>query len=255
MQKARRLTTEAVVLRHMDLGEADRLLTLYTPHHGKLRALAKGVRKMRSRKAGHLISFARAKVLLAQGHDLYLLVQAEGLDLHPRLHEDLERFAQAAYVVELLDRFTFEGEAQPRAYHLLVDTLARLDQGERPTLSMRYYELHLLDLMGYRPQLFSCVACGATVQPEPQYFSAAQGGVLCPQCGPRFPEARPISLAALKYLRHLQRSQSFAQARRARPTAATCREMEAVLQAYLTFLLERRPNTTRFLRHVRGEGP
>ncbi len=252
MRPPRRLTTEAVVLRHWDLGEADRLFTLYTPHLGKLRALAKGVRKLRSRKAGHLISFARVKVLLAQGRELYILSQAEGLDLHPRLHEDVTRFAQAAYVVELLDRFTYEGESLPGAYRLLVDTLARLDQGDRPQLSLRFYEIHLLDFMGYRPQLFSCVACGVSIQPEPQYFSAEQGGVLCPKCGSRFREARPISLDALKYLRHLQRSHDFAQARRARPAPAVLQEMEAVLQEYLTYLLERRPNTARFLRHLQG---
>ena len=248
----RRITTEAVVLRSMDLGEADRLFVLYTPSLGKVRAVAKGVRKPRSRKAGHLISFARVKVLLARGRELETLIQAEGLDLHPHLHHDLERFAQAAYVVELLDRFTYEGESQPGAYRLLVDTLARLDRGERPALTLRYYELHLLDFMGYRPQLFTCVACGAVIQPEPQYFSAQQGGVLCPRCGPRFPDAQPISVEALKYLRHLQRS-PFAQARRARPAPAVGREMEQVLQRYLTTLLERQPNAARFLRRLHGE--
>ncbi len=251
MPKPRQITTEAVVLRSTELGEADRLLVLYTPRHGKLRAVAKGVRKPRSRKAGHLISFARAKVLLAQGRNLYILTQAEGLDLHPHLHHDLERFAQAAYVVELLDRFTYEGESQPSAYRLLVDTLSRLDRGERAELTLRYYELHLLDLMGYRPQLFACVACGAPIRPEPQYFSVEEGGVLCPKCGPRFRDARPISMEALKYLRHFQRS-DFAQARRARPTAQVWQEMEQVLQRYITTILERQPNTTRFLRRLRG---
>lgn len=250
----RRFTTEAVVLRSLDIGEADRLLSLYTPQYGKLRGLAKGVRKPRSRKAGHLISFARTRVLLAQGQNLFLITQAEGLDLHPNLHQDLQRFALAAYVVELLDRFTYEGEPQPRAYRLLVDTLARLDQGEPGDLTVRYYELHLLDLMGYRPELFHCLACGAVIQPEPQYFSAEQGGVLCPSCGSRFPEARPISLDALKYLRHFQRS-SFSQARRARPTAPVWVEMARVLQHYLTHILERRPNASRFLNHLHRQPP
>ncbi len=250
----RRFTTEAVVLRSMDMGEADRLLVLYTPHYGKLRGMAKGVRKPHSRKAGHLISFARTKVLLAQGQNLYIIAQAEGLDLHPNLHQDLERFALAAYTVELLDRFTYEGEAQPRAYHLLVDTLARLDRGESLDLTVRYYEIHLLDIMGYRPQLFRCVACDAVIQPEPQFFSVEQGGVLCPRCGPRHPEAQPISVPALKYLRHFQRS-DFTQALRARPAPAVWTEMERTLQRYITHILERRPNTRRFLNHLHEPPP
>ena len=250
MSIPRRFTTEAVVLRSLDIGEADRLLFLYTPQFGKLRGLAKGVRKPHSRKAGHLISFARTRVLLAQGQNLYLITQAEGLDLHPHLHQNLERFALAAYVVELLDRFTYEGESQPGAYRLLVDTLARLDQGEHPDLTVRYYELHLLDIMGYRPQLFRCVTCGAVIQPEPQFFSAEQGGVLCPRCGPHHPEARPISLEALKYLRHFQRS-DFNQARRARPTPPVWAEIERTLQHYITHILERRLNARHFLNHLK----
>ncbi len=147
-------------------------------------------------------------------------------------------------------------EAPPQAqeqFRRAAFTLARLDQGERAALTLRYYELHLLDFMGYRPQLFTCVACGALIRPEPQYFSVAQGGVLCPQCGVHFQDARPISVEALKYLRHLQRS-PFAQARRARPTAQVWQEMEQVLQRYITTILERQPNTARFLRRLRGTG-
>jgi hypothetical protein len=88
---------DAVVLRHSDYGEADRLLTLYTREQGKLRAIAKGVRKIQSRKAGHLEPFTRVALMLARGHDLWIVTQAETLNSFQPLREDLGRMSQAAH--------------------------------------------------------------------------------------------------------------------------------------------------------------
>src|SRR5512136_3333508 len=99
---------EAIVLRHMDWGEADRLLWLFTRETGKIRAVAKGVRKPRSRKSGHLEPFTRVNLLLAQGRDLPIITQAEMIESHLPLRENLRRMGYAAYIVELLDRFTYE---------------------------------------------------------------------------------------------------------------------------------------------------
>jgi len=152
--------TEAVVLRRGEFGEADRILTAYSPEHGKLRLVAKGVRKARSRKAGHLEPFTRVELQIARGHDLDVITQATALDLHTGLHRDLERFGYAAYVVELMDRFTVqEGDARG-LYRLLVDTLERLNEPSQPAAVVDYYQLRLLDLLGYRPELFRCLGCG-----------------------------------------------------------------------------------------------
>jgi DNA repair protein RecO (recombination protein O) len=247
----RSFRAEAVVLRHSDWGEADRLLILYTRELGKVRAVAKGVRRLRSRKAGHLEPFTRVKLLLARGRDLLIVTQAETVDAYLPLREDLLRTGYAAYVVELLDRFTYEeGENRP-LYSLLTDTLARLATGEEPWPAARYYEVRLLDLLGFRPELFQCVHCHNEIKAEDQYFSAQLGGVLCPRPGCRSaaPDARPVSLAALKYLRHYQRS-TYAEAARARVEAGQRAEMEALLQHYLTYLLERGLNTPAFLREI-----
>ncbi len=249
-QTERTLRVEAVVLRHSDWGEADRLLGLFTREQGKLRAVAKGARRVRSRKAGHLEPFTRVTLMLARGRDLWIVTQADTVDAYLPLREDLERIAHASYVVELLDRFTYEEGANRPLYQLLVETLARLTELDNPFLALRYYEIRLLDLLGFRPQLVNCVHCGELIQPQDQYFSALLGGALCPRCGPQEPTARPVSMLALKYLRHLQRS-SFGEARRAQVNAAVRQEMETLLQYYLTYLLERALNTPAFLREVR----
>ncbi len=247
----RSLRVEAVVLRHTDWGEADRLLVLYTREQGKLRAIAKGARRLRSRKAGHLEPFTRVALLLARGRDLWIVTQAEALESFLALREDLLRTGYAAYVVELLDRFIYEEGPNPALYQLLVETLQRLAGGEDVFTAVRFYEIRLLDLMGFRPELFQCVQCRAEIQPVDQFFSAAQGGVLCPRCGPFHQDARPVSMPVLKYLRHFQRS-VYAQARRTHPEPAVREEMEALLQFYLTHLLERKLNTQDFMRQIRS---
>jgi len=254
MSKARTLRVEAVVLRHSDWGEADRLLVLYTREAGKMRAVAKGARRLRSRKAGHLEPFTRVALMLARGRDLWIVTQAQTVSAYLSLREDLLRTGYAAYVVELLDRFTYDEGENLSLYTLLYTTLERIDAGEDLFLVARYYELRLLDLLGFRPELFHCVLCRRAVQPVDQFFSALLGGVVCPNCAghPNAAGARPVSTNALKYMRHFQRS-SYAEARRAQVPLPVRSEIEALLQFYLTYLLERALNTPAFLREVRRE--
>ncbi len=242
---------EAVVLRHSDWGEADRLLTLYTREKGKVRAIAKGARKVRSRKAGHLEPFTRVTLQLARGRDLLIVTQAETLDAYQPLREDLLKIGYAAYVAELLDRFTYEDESENRTiFRLLTETLSRISNEPDPWLALRYYEVHLLNHLGFRPQLFSCANCKAEIQPVDQYFSASQGGVLCPKCGVGLPGVWEVSLDALKYLRHFQRS-TYREAKRARPLAAIQNEVESLMQRNFTYLLERELNTPGFIKQIK----
>jgi len=247
--RERSLRVEAVVLRHNDWGEADRLLGLFTRELGKVRAIAKGVRKPRSRKAGHLEPFSRVSLLLARGRDLYIVTQAQTIKPYSSLRADLILLGYAAYIVELLDRFTYEEGENLALFRLLTNTLDRISAQSGPQLAVRYYEIHLLDLLGFRPKLFNCARCEKDIQPENQYFSATEGGVLCPKCGHGTPGVRPISMPALKYLRHMQRS-NFSHAARAHIPAEIYREMEVLIQHYLTYLLERNLNSPAFIRQM-----
>jgi DNA repair protein RecO (recombination protein O) len=251
MAEQRSFRVEAVVLRHADWGEADRLLTLYTRERGKVRAIAKGARKIRSRKAGHLEPFTRVTLQLARGHDLFIVTQADTLDAYLPIHENLVKTSHAAYVVELLDRFTYEDDSENYSiFRLLTEALARLESEADPWLAIRYYEVRLLDLLGYRPHLFECANCGREIKAEDQFFSAAQGGVLCPVCGAGLPGAWSVSVEALKYLRHFQRS-DYAGAQRARPAPEIQNEVEALLQRYVTYLLERALNSPGFIKQIK----
>lgn len=245
----RSLRVEAVVLRHVNYGEADRMLTLYTRDQGKLRAIAKGIRKIKSRKAGHLEPFSRITLQLSRGHDLFIITQAETIEGYTNIRENLELTGYTAVVIEMIDRFTFEAEENRAIYHLLAETMARLDRGDEPFITVRYFEIHLLESLGYKPELSVCTVCRREIKAEDQYFSPQQGGIICPDCGRSVPGARPASMQALKYLRHLQRS-NFAQAYAAHPDTLTRAEMEDLIQDYLSYILERRLNAPRFLREI-----
>ena len=251
-RRQRVLRAQAIVLRHRNWGEADRILGLFTLEMGKVSAIAKGVRRPRSRKAGHLEPFTHVKLLLARGRNIAIITQAEAIDQFTPLREDMLLTTYASYVVELLDRFTYEEGENRRLFRLLRNTLARLCTADKPELALRYYEIRLLDLVGFRPQLYTCVRCEDEIQPQDQFFSAQGGGVLCPSCGARVAGAKPISLTALKYLRHFQRS-SYDQATRASLSAPINIEMERLMQHYFTYLLERSLNTPEFIRRARRD--
>jgi len=241
---------EAIVLRHTDWGEADRLLWLFTREIGKVQVVAKGVRKPRSRKAGHLEPFTRVELQLAHGRDLPIVTQAEAKDAYLTLREDLVRVGYTSYTIELLDRFTYEEGENIGLYRLLSETLSRINKETDPAFAVRYYEVRLLDLVGFRPQLVHCVNCGEEIQAEDQFFSFEKGGVICPKCGAKEAGVRPVSMPALRILRHFQRS-NYAEAQRARLSSAVDREIENLMGNYLTYLLERGLNTPAFLRQVR----
>jgi DNA repair protein RecO (recombination protein O) len=251
-EKQRSFSVEAVVLRHSNWGEADRIVMLYTREQGKLRAIVKGARKITSRKAGHLEPFTRVRLQLARGRDLLIVTQAETLDAYLPMRDDLMKTGYAAYLVELLDRFTYEDETVSLPlFRLVVDSLRRITDQADPWVSIRYYEMRLLDYLGFRPRLFECANCGREIRPEDQFFSPLSGGVICPSCGTGLPGLWKVGTETLKYMRHFQRS-SYSEAARAHPDAAVQKEVESIMQNYLTYLLERGLNSPEFLKKVKN---
>jgi recombinational DNA repair protein (RecF pathway) len=190
---------EAVVLRHSDWGSRPLAVAVF-PRNGKPRHSQRG-KEMRSRKAGHLEPFTRVSLQLARARDLPIVTQAEALDVYLTLRENLLRVGYAAYVTELLDRFTYEEDENQILYRLLTDTLARLNTELPPALVVRYYEIRLLDSLGYRPQLFYCAKCEKEINRKTNTFHPP-GWCFMPYVRPRFtgscisPAAGAQSLAA-----------------------------------------------------------
>lgn len=247
----RAFRTQALILRRRDLGEADRVLTILTPNHGKRDVIARGARKPASTKTGHVELFTRADMLIHQGRDFGIAVQVEMAAPYLELREDLQRGAYASYAVELLDRFTAEGDDDyGLLFTLLDDTFVRLCVDPDPRLAVRYYEMRLLELVGFRPELNQCVVSGEPIEPEDQYFSFVEGGAVRPQHAVRSASVVAVSMTTLKLLRHLQRS-PYEQVRSLKITPALHEDVERVLLGYITFLLERRLQSVDFVRRVR----
>jgi DNA repair protein RecO (recombination protein O) len=245
---------EGVVIRHATIGEADKIITLYTPRHGKLRAVAKGVRRPESHLGGNVELFVRVNTLIARGRNLDIITQAETLDAFKGLRTELPVIQTTFYLGELLDGLTEEGLPNEPLYALLLECLAALAGGHDPESVARYYELRLLTLLGYRLEVEHCVHCGRPLEPVPNLFSAEAGGVLCPACGAADPTARALSVNALKVLRLVGR-EPLAALLRYRLSPALQAELEAVGHAGLRPHLERDPRSWALIAAARAERP
>jgi len=251
MPRPRTYQREGIVLRQLSYGEADRILTIITPE-GKVRALAKGVRRPTSRKSAHLGRFARSRIMFAQGRNLEIVIQAESRETFEGLRHDLERFAYASYVGELTDRVSQEDEANQALYDLLLDTLRWLDREEDLALGTRFFEVRLLGAAGLRPELFTCVSCRARIEERTNFLSPELGGMLCPDCRRADAGAAAASVNAQKVLRYLQ-CHCGRDVRRLRVGKGTHAELEALLLGYLEYTFERGLASAAFVKRLRDE--
>lgn len=247
----RSFRTDALILKRRDFGEADRLLTILTPRYGKLDVIAKGARKPTSTKTGHVELYTRTDLLIHRGRDLGLAVQAEVLEPYLELRENLQRGAYASYTAELMDRFAPNDEEGAGAlFALLDDTFGRLCHDPDPRLAVRYYEVRLLDEVGFRPELQECVISREAIQPEDQYFSYADGGVVRPEHAIKSTSFVPIPMVTLKVLRHMQRS-PYSHVQSLTISPALHDDLERILLGYVTFLLEQKVQSVDFIRRIR----
>jgi len=260
--------TEGIVVRRRNQGEADRVLTLCTPL-GKIDVIAKGARKVRSRKAGHIELFSRSSFVIARSRSSWDIVsQAETVEPHAALREDLLRGTHARYVVELFDRFFTEGEGGQTVFDLLDHILTWLCSDDDPDLVIRFYEQHLLVLAGFRPELFRCVGEQDENVPldprkpdekvnRPYGFDPEHGGALCPDCynaQKRRPEVMALSPNGLAFLQDCQRGPYTTRLRAMKIPPALHAEAERVMQHYITYHLERSVSSGVFLRKIKREG-
>ena len=247
----RRYTTEAIVLSRFDLGEADRVLTLITPGIGKLKAIAKGVRRPTSRIGGSLEPFAELTVALARGRTFDIVTQVIVGHAWLKLRDDLESTATAWYLAELADRSLEERHAAEPLYALLRRAYELLDAGMAPGRVARWYEMHLLDELGVRPEADRCVECDRVLESDERFrWVPPLGGVVCERCpGPPHDRAG-LSLEALKLIKAYQRLDIKAIAG-LRLAATTEHEVETVLREFVRQALERDARSLPFLDEVR----
>lgn len=252
MTRPREYQTEAIVIKKTKLGEADRILTLYTPGLGKIQAVAKSVRKAKSKMAGHLELLTYSQITLARGRNLDIVIGAQTIDALLPLKADLWLTSCGLYATELVNQFTPEHTEDDEIFRLLLSTVQGLCRTDNPGLLLRYFEVRLLDAVGFRPQLRECVSCHEPLQPVVNSFSASGGGTVCPLCAMKQPFAFEITVNALKVLRFMQ-DHDLAGVLRLRIDPPLARELEALTRRYLKYLLERDVKSVAWLDELREQ--
>ena len=247
---SRTYRAEAIVLRTVDLGEADRILVLFTRHFGKVHVVAKGIRRATSRMAGHAEPLTHATYQLARGRDLDVLTGAEARAIYPALREDLGRIAAGWYCAELIDRFTVEHVPAAPLFELLETALRHLNAGFAEPLVCRWFDLHLLDRSGFRPELAVCVNCQRALEERENAWNAASGGAICESCAHRTP-GFTLSVRALKSLRYLLVS-DFASASLLRVDTTLAGELERHMRLFVQHVIDREVTAARLIEEIRA---
>jgi DNA repair protein RecO (recombination protein O) len=220
-----------VVLRTYRLGEADRIIVVFTEGHGKVRAVAKGVRKTKSRFGSRLEPISHVALLLYEGRELDVVTQADSIDHHPGVRADLTRLAKATAVLEAIDHVAQDREPDPVLYRMVVGALRSLELRDSPLLVPAFY-WKLLAAEGVAPLVDVCARCGAT--DDLVAFDLVEGGVLCRACR----SGSPISGDALVLLRRILLGELNAAL--AEPAGRATRELDALATTAMESHIERR---------------
>jgi DNA repair protein RecO (recombination protein O) len=242
------------VLSRIDFGEADRVVTVYSRQHGKLRLVAKGARRPLSRLGPHLEYFCRSQLMLVKGRDLDVVTGAETVNAHLALRSDLDAYGHASHMVEMVARLTEERQENAVVFDLLSGSLQLLAEHIDPYHVTRHFELALLNHLGFRPELQRCIECREPLTQAPHPFMAELGGFLCERCQPRGAALRHITVDAQKYLRAAERG-GLGAIVHLRLDPSLQGEIERLLADYLRHIGERDLSSLRVWRELGGGAP
>ncbi len=243
--------SKGLVLRQYTLGEADRIISILTPDMGKVRVVAKSVRRPQNKLRGHLDLTNVVEFSASYGRDLDIVTEVRSLDDHPRVRADLSLLSQAVYICELADSFAEERSPSRDLYLLAIVTLDLLAGSEDVWLVSRWFEARLLEVAGFRPELESCVECGATLEPGDHTLDLAAGGMLCPDCRAFGVGGKArVSESAMRVLRHFQRSRRFRDVGNPNIGKRLKNEVRGIHSRYIRSILERALKSEEFVRRV-----
>ena len=251
MAAPRTFRHQGIVLESKPLGEANLMITLLTSEEGKLRAVARGARKTTSKLVGHLEPLTCVEMSLNRGSEFHYVSQVQVLDTFLPLKIGLGGVTRGLYLAELASWYAVEEAPGASIYNLLLDGLRVLPESNNPDIVLRAFEMQLLKVSGFMPELYSCVECSEELLPRNHQFSPEAGGVLCNQCRPAGVVVRPLSLDALKVLRFLSNT-ALGDSDRLRLEGELADEVSKLLQVLLSYWPDHEIRSRRFMDHVRA---
>jgi DNA repair protein RecO (recombination protein O) len=245
--------TEGIVIHSADFGESDKLVTFFTKHFGKLKGIAKSAKKSKKRFAGTLEIFSHVNINFFEKENLSLarIESCSLIDSFSKIHDSLERVTYGSYFVELVNEMVGEREKNRRIFNLLFYFLRLLNGRNVSEELLRIYEIRLLTLLGYQPQLDQCIICQGDIATEiHNWFSLKKGGVVCPRCH-RGIEDLPISLGTSLILK-TARSYPLSKITRVKFTTQALKESRQILSNFVEYQLGKRLKSLQFLEQMKG---
>ena len=233
--------TYGIILKRQNFGEADRIVTILTEKFGKIRVLAKGVRKTLSKMAGHLEPFCLTRLELAEGRNLDIICGAEVKNSFFEIRNDLQKTTISFYMAEIIDKMMEEGQAHEEIFHLFRSTLEHANEVIGPLL-ISYFEINFLDQMGFKPELYNCLICRKDIRAGENRFDFNHGGLICASCG----QGHVVSSDLIKILRLFLRH-DFTTIKKIKAEAKLIREVQTLTSQYLKHIHQQDFKSERFL--------
>lgn len=248
-------SAEAIVINRRNFGEADRIVTLLLKYKGKFDAIAKGVRKVSSRRGPNLDLLNQVKAHFAIGKNLDVITEVQTLNSFKKAKEDLDRVSSGFYIAEIVNEFLAEGQGGREVFNLLLYTLRELDKEtdlEKIRKVLRAFEIKFLHIIGYKPQLSRCVRCGDKLVTSGNFISPEAGGTLNEKCAIQTISKKPISNDAIKILRFLQ-EESWEKIDKLIISSGLNLELERHLRFYIEYLLEKELKSANFIEQIKRQ--
>ncbi|MFH2012546.1 MAG: DNA repair protein RecO [Pseudomonadota bacterium] len=246
--------TDAIVIRSMDFSESDKIVTFFTRDFGKLRGIAKGAKKSKKRFGNTLELFSHISLFFFQKENLELarINNCSIIRSHMEIYKDIEKMAYGSYFIELVNELVGEREKNSEIFNLLVDSLSLINDHKLGEEIARIFEIRILSLVGYQPQLDECLKCGHRLSNgEIFWFSPVKGGVVCSKCTSGQVNLSPISPGTLKILL-LARDMDFKKIQRLIFSRQALIESKEAITNFVQHQMGKEPNSIKFLKKING---
>jgi len=241
--------TDAIVLGHRNLGEADKILTLFSPDRGKIHAVARGVRKPRNPILAGSQLFTYSSFLIVEGKNLDNISQCEIKESFYRIRQNLESMAYGLYFAELLRASTPIEDKNRELFRFFLKTMYLLQEWENKELLCRIYEVKLMAIQGFAPEVFSCVSCGKKPSGA-VYFSPSMGGILCHDCHNKDEKAASITLDTLNALQQMLML-TYEKLKNMDISIFTREQLSNILSLFISHQIDRKLKTIQFIKDIK----
>ena len=242
------LKTSGIIIKRSNFAEADRILTVLTDRLGKIKAMAKGVRKIKSKMAGSLEPYMLVDLQLHEGKTFYIVTGASIILEYQNIHSDIKKTAQAFFVGELIDKFVEENQKADSIFDLANMTFSAIERDQK-NLIILAFQLKIIEEAGFKPEIYNCLHCKEKLTADDNFWDHIEGGIICMNCQQKFRHGEKISDSAIKALRFIEQN-NYTQIEKLKLDKGIENELDKILLDYIRGILEKDIKSRKFLNQV-----